>query len=196
MLKFGLALTAAVAAALVMSVPAAAGPFYASTGYGWNTDSEDVPFVSEDSGQAGSIALGTHVDGVDGLRFELEAAYRTHDSSVFGFIPLEHDTTTVIANVAYDFNDLNIGPAVPYALVGAGMAHTELTVGGIAPLTIENDGFAWQLGGGFNVPISETGIKLGLEYKYTDTPELAVFGFELDGGSNHSIMAKATVALN
>lgn len=184
-------------ALLGLTAPAASAKnLYVSTNFGWNVDGDStLPFVDEESGMVGTAAIGTEVDGVDGLRFELEAGFRSHDSNVFGFLTLEHDTTTVMANAAYDFNSVGLGRFVPFLLAGAGVAHTELTFGGLAPLTIENDGFAWQLGGGVNYQISPS-VKAGVRYNYLEAPEIEVFGFELDGGSNHSVMAGVTVSLN
>ena len=114
---------------------------------------------------------------------------------MFGFVPLEHDTTAVMANVLYDIQIEQAGRFVPYVMAGAGVAHTELTVGGLAPLTIENDGFAWQAGAGVNYRVSDS-VALGVGYRYLEAPAVEVFGFELDGGGNHAVMAHATIALN
>lgn len=194
-MQFRIALAvAALGLGLLGAQSALASGFYVATSFGPNWDGESsLPFVSEDTGLAGMVALGTHVDGVEGLRFELEASYRTHDSTVFGFIPLEHDTTAFMANVAYDFSGMD--RFVPYVMVGAGMAHTELTVGGLAPLTIENDGFAYQVGAGVNYRISDS-VALGIGYNYMEAPDVEVFGFELDGGSNHGVKLTATIATN
>jgi opacity protein-like surface antigen len=185
---------AALAFLALAAVPASAQGFYVSAAFGPNWDGDSsLPFVNEDTGLAGLVAVGAPIDGVAGLRVELEASFRSHDSTVFGFIPLEHDTTAVMVNAVYDAESLAIGRAVPYALVGAGVANTELTVGGIAPLTIENDGFAWQLGAGFNYRITDK-IWAGVGYRYVEAPKAEVFGFELDGGSNHAVLANVTFA--
>lgn len=189
-----LIITALLAVAAV--VPAEAKGFYVSTSFGLNQDGEsNLPFVSEDTGLVGSVALGTHVDGVTGLRFELEASYRTHDSTAFGFLTMEHDTTAVMANLAWDIEALSMGRVVPFIMAGAGMAHTELTFAGLAPLTVENDGFAFQLGTGLNYRISDS-VTAGLQYRYLEAPAVEIFGFELDAGSNHAAMATVSIALN
>lgn len=188
-----------VVAAFVLSHTAAlAGPFYVSTSFGpnWDEDSS-LPFVSEDTGLVGTVALGTYVKGVNGLRFEIEAGYRTHDSTFNPpgplAITLEHDTTTVMANAVYDFSGMD--RVVPYVLLGAGVAHTELTAGGLSLLTVENDGFAWQAGVGVNYRLTDS-VEVGLGYRYLEAPQLELFGFELDGGGNHAVLATATIALN
>lgn len=186
----------AISLALAAVVPAEAKGFYVSTSFGPNWDNEsNLPFVSEDTGLVGSVALGTNIDGVDGLRFELEASYRTHDSTAFGSLPIEHDTTAVMANLAWDVNGLAVGRVVPFIMAGAGVAHTEMTFGGLAPLTVENDGFAFQLGTGLNYLISD-GVTAGVQYRYLEAPAVEIFGFELDSGSNHAAMATVSIALN
>jgi opacity protein-like surface antigen len=197
MLQFRISVAVtALAIVILASATAFAGPFYVSTSFGPNFDGESpLPFVKEDTGLVGAVALGTHVNGVEGLRFELEASYRTHDSTLFGVIGLEHDTTAVMANAVYDVAGLAMGRVVPFVLVGAGVAHTELTVGGLAPLTLENDGFGFQLGAGLNYQIAEN-VSAGVQYRYAEFPEIEIFGTELDGGSNHAIMASVTLALN
>jgi opacity protein-like surface antigen len=170
-----------------------AGGFYVSGAFGPNWDSEStLPFVNEETGLAGVLAIGTGVPGVDGLRVEIEGSFRSHESTVFGVFPLEHDTTALMVNGVYDINGLAMGRVVPYVLLGAGVAHTELTLGGIAPLTLENDGFAYQAGAGLNYNVSDA-VAVGVGYRYLEAPEIEIFGFELDGGSNHAVMGHVTV---
>lgn len=181
--------------AFALSMQANAAGLYVSGSFGpnWDEDS-NLPFVSEDTGLVGAVALGTHVASVDGLRVELEASFRNHDSHI-GPIVLTHDTTAFMANVVYDAKGLAIGSVVPYFLLGGGAAWTDLTIGGLGLLTIENSGMAYQAGFGFNYQVSED-VGLGLGYRYLEAPALEVFGFELDGGGNHAIVASATIALN
>ena len=181
--------------AAVLSFPVSAAGLYVSGSFGVNYD-EDPPFafINEDTGLVGTVAIGTHVTGVDGLRLELEAAFRSHESTL-GPIVLEHDTTSLMANAVWDLEALAIGRVVPFVLVGGGIAGTELTFGGLGSPSIENDGFSWQLGAGANYRITD-GVSAGIQYRYAALPELEIFGFELDGGSNHSIMAGVTLSLN
>ena len=185
---------AMIVAALLAVAPASAAGFYVSGSFGANWD-EGAPFafVSEETGFVGAVALGTQVSGVEGLRAELEVSFRSHDINL-GPIPLEHDTTAVMLNAVYDIDGLAMGRVVPFVLLGAGVGSTELTVGGLSALSIENDGFAWQAGAGLNYAISES-VALGVGYRYLEAPALEIFGFELDGGGNHSVMATATVKL-
>ena len=181
--------------AAFLSLPVSAAGLYVSGSFGpnWDEDSS-LPFVSEETGLVGAVALGTSVASVDGLRVELEASFRNHDSNI-GPITLTHDTTAVMLNAVYDAKGLAIGNVVPYFLLGGGAAWTDLTIGGLGLLTIENSGMAYQAGFGFNYEVSED-VGLGLGYRYLEAPALEVFGFELDGGGNHAVMATATVKLN
>ena len=195
MLQFRIAFVATIIGLVLFGAQSAlAGPFYVSTSFGPNWDREsNLPFVSEDTGLVGMVALGTYITSVDGLRFEVEASFRNHDGTL-GPIPFEHDTTAVMVNVVFDAKGLAIGNVVPYALLGGGAAWTDLTIGGLGPLTIENSGMAYQAGAGFNYQVSED-VGVGLGYRYFQGPELSLFGFDLDGGSNHALLATATVKL-
>lgn len=202
MKRIGLIAAAAVSVLLVTACSgdaAAAAPaksWYVggSIGPGWDNESS-LPFVDEDAGLHGAIQIGTWVDDVPGLRLELEATFATHDATVFGVVPLRHDTNAVMVNAVYDFEGLAMGRVVPYAMVGGGAAHTELQLGGIAPLTVENNGFAWQLGAGLNYRVTDS-LWLGVGYRHLEAPEVKAFGFELDGGSNDIVEARATLAFN
>jgi opacity protein-like surface antigen len=196
MMQFRIALAAtALGLGLFGAQSALAGPFYVTGSFGVNYD-EDEPFafVKEETGLVGAVAVGTHVQGVEGLRIELEASFRSHDI-VVGPFQLEHDTTALMLNAVYDIEGLAIGRIVPYVLLGAGYAGTELTFGGIGPLTLENDGMGWQAGAGFNYQVSES-VSAGLGYRFLEAPAVEIFGFELDGGGNHAVMAHVSVALN
>jgi opacity protein-like surface antigen len=180
---------------LYVATPAKAAGFYVTSGFGWNVDGESTfSFVDEESGLVGTLAIGTPIDSLPGLRAELEGSFRTHEVNV-GPLTLEHDTTAFMLNAVYDAHGLALGKLVPFVLVGAGVAHTELTVGGLGLLTVENSGFAFQGGGGFNYALSDS-VSLGLRYNYLEAPEIVLFGTELDGGSNHSLLATATVKFN
>ena len=181
--------------AVALTVQAQAKGFYVSGSFGPNWD-EDPPFafVNEDTGLVGTIALGTHIAGVDGLRVELEASFRSHESTI-GPITLEHDTTAVMANVVWDIDAFAMGRVVPFVLVGGGIAGTELTFGGLGSPSIENDGFGFQMGAGANYRITDT-VSGGLQYRYASLPAVELFGFELDGGGNHALLATVNVALD
>lgn len=181
--------------AFALSMQANAGGVYAGAtfGAGWDNES-NLPFVTEDTGLHGAIQIGTHVDGVPGLRVELEGYFATHDASLFGVIPMAHDTQALMVNAAYDMAFFDLGRFVPYVMAGAGVAHTELTVGGLAPLTVENDGFAWQVGAGVNYNITDS-VAVGVGYRHLEAPELELFGFEIDGGSNDVVEARLRLKL-
>jgi opacity protein-like surface antigen len=171
-----------------------AGGTYISGNVGANWDDVESTFLESDTGFVVSGALGTSVKAVPGLRAEVEVAFRTNDVDVFGgFIEAEHNTTSVMGNVAYDFN--NVGTFRPYVLAGVGFAHTEGVIENISLATLESSGFAWQLGAGVNTQIAE-GVSAGIGYRYFQGPELDVLGFEVSDGSNHSVMATVTLSLD
>lgn len=183
----------ACALALAMSAPVKADT-YATVFGGANWDEVTSPLDS-DTGFVVGAALGTTVKSVPGLRTELEVAFRGNDVDVFkGFIQAEHNTTSVMGNVAYDFN-AGIGPFRSYVLGGVGFAHTEGVIENLALATVESSGFAWQLGAGFNTQLAE-GVKAGIGYRYFQGPELEVLGFEASDGANQSVLASITVDLN
>jgi opacity protein-like surface antigen len=188
--------TISLACALILAsvIPAQASGTYVTGFGGANWDDVASPLDS-DTGFVVGGALGTSVKAVPGLRAELEVAFRTNDVDVFGgFIEAEHNTTSVMGNVAYDFN-AGIGPFRPYVLAGVGFAHTEGVIENLSLATLESSGFAWQLGAGLNTQLAE-GVTAGVGYRYFQGPELEVLGFEVSDGSNHSVLATVTLDLN
>lgn len=186
-------LFATCALVLASVIPAQADTYVTGFG-GANWDDVASPLDS-DTGFVVGGALGTSVKAVPGLRAELEVAFRTNDVDVFkGFIQAEHNTTSVMGNVAYDFN-AGIGPFRPYVLAGVGYAHTEGVIENLSLATLESSGFAWQLGAGVNTQLAE-GVKAGVGYRYFQGPELEVLGFEVSDGSNHAVLATVTLDLN
>lgn len=191
-----------------------------STQNSWATDA-DTGFVI-------GGAVGTHLDKwAKGLKVELEASYRRNDvggvwvvsdfdTGVFDFtsngtIAANLSTFAVMANVWYEHD---MGWKVrPYIGGGVGWARTKtdgvlLTSTGSIEDTWnrENDGFAWQLGIGFNYQAAQ-GVDVGLGYRYFSGPDInqpftidlgfsdaATFGrIEND---NHSVMVNLTIDVN
>jgi len=191
-----------------------------STANSWATD--------PDTGFVVGGAVGTHLDKwVKGLRVELEASYRRNDvagvwtvsdfdTGVFDFtsggtIDANLSTFAVMANVWYEHD---MGWKVrPYVGGGVGWGRTKFdgalfTTGGSTEDTwsIEDDGFAWQLGFGFNYQAAP-GVDVGLGYRYFSGPDIstpytidlffsdpATFGrIEND---NHSVMVNLTIDVN
>lgn len=182
-----------IAALVSTSLVANAGGTYVSGNLGANWDDVASPLES-DTGFVVSGALGTSVKSVPGLRAEVEVAFRTNDVDVYsGYIEAEHNTTSVMGNLAYDFN--NVGTFRPYVLAGVGFAHTEGVIENLSIATLESSGFAWQLGAGLNTQVAD-GVSVGVGYRYFQGPELEVFGSEVSDGSNHSVMATVTLSLD
>lgn len=191
--------------------------------YRWNTDA-DTGFVL-------GGAIGTHLDKWQkGLRVELEASYRRNDvgggwtlaednSSTIntGAIDANMSTFAIMANVWYEHD---MGWKIrPYIGGGAGWgrAHFDgaLTSGftsggeganGDTTFDVSNDGFAWQLGAGFNYEASP-GVDVGLGYRYFSGPDfIEPFEVAASGPSsesfgrvenrNHSVMVNLTVDIN
>lgn len=180
----------AMLASSAIAAPSVADSYVTAFG-GVNWDDVASP-LSSDSGVLVGVAVGMPVKAVDGLRAELELAHRSNDVEAFK-IDAIHSTTSVMANLHYDLN-IQVGPAQPYIMVGAGYAHTEGVIEGISLASVEGSGFAWQLGTGLTVPVAD-GITANVGYRYFQGPEIDVLGFEASDGSNHSVMAGLSFAL-
>ena len=199
-----------------------------TTIYRWDTDA-DTGFVL-------GGAIGTHLDKWQkGLRVELEASYRRNDvggnwqvykdeadTSAFGAIDANMSTFAIMANVWYEHD---MGWKIrPYIGGGAGWgrAHFDgaLTSGltsrgenggeGSTTFNTSNDGFAWQLGAGFNYEAAP-GVDVGIGYRYFSGPDFIEpfsVGACLPNGCvsserfgrvenrNHSVMVNLTVDIN
>lgn len=183
-MKVGIA--AALIAAASIAYPSMADSYVTAT-VGANFDDTGT-FIESDTGTIVGLAVGMPIKAVPGLRGELELSQRSNDVEVLGgFIDAQHNTTSVMANLAYDIN-ADIGPARPYVLVGAGYARTEGVIENLSLATLESSGFAWQIGGGLRAKVAE-GITADIGYRYFSGPEIEVLGFEVSDGSNHSITA-------
>jgi opacity protein-like surface antigen len=189
----------------------------------WNLDS-DTGFVL-----GGTV--GTHLDKwLKGLRVELEASYRRHDvngafaatlystgttaslSTTGEFITGNLSTFALLANVWYEHD---MGWKVrPYVGGGVGWARTKFDAvadGGEGFLTTvdrSNDGFAWQLGVGFNYEAAP-GVDVGLGYRYFQGPDInRTFEFDPFSGKgnpeafgrlnndNHSVLVNLNIDIN
>jgi opacity protein-like surface antigen len=228
-------LASAAVAALASSGQADAGDFYVSVLGGANwfadqsvliTESTDVNFDYEgDTGFIVGGAIGVHLDKwAHGLRAELEATYRRNDlnghwissGNDTGAIEGNVSTFALMVNVWYD---IDIGQKfVPYVGGGAGWArhHAEIALldsGGTlrsnGTTQLENSGFNWHIGVGFNYPVSP-GVNVGVGYRYGSDPNLTgfkeggEFGGEGFGGEgnysvdneNHSVAINLTVDID
>lgn len=119
---------------------------------------------------------------------------------------------SILANVWYDFD---IGTKVkPYVGGGAGWARSRAEI--VAPVTTssgccdldgsnsrtqENSGFAWQLGAGFNYPVSP-GVDLGIGYRYFRGPSFDPLFIGKNNtpvpvdNENHSVQVNLTIGIN
>lgn len=190
-MKSGIA--AALMAAMSIAFPLSATADSYVTAFGGANWDDTGAYLDSDTGTIVGLAVGMPVKAVPGLRVELELAQRNNEVDIAGFIDAQHDTTSVMANLAYDIN-MDIGPARPYVLVGAGYARTEGTIESLSLATLEGTGFAWQIGTGFRADIAE-GIKLDVGYRYFSGPEIEVLNYEASDGSNHSVIAGISFAL-
>lgn len=177
-------------AAMVVASSAHAGGYVgAYGGINWD-DVISSPLVDSNAGFAVGGVLGMPVKSVPGLRVEADVSFRQNASDLLGGkIGVDHDTIAVLGNVAYDMGFATVGPAVPYILLGAGVARTQATFEDIALARLESTGFAWQAGIGINVNVAD-GAAIGFGYRYMQGPELEVLGLELSDGSNHALVAE------
>ncbi len=182
------------------------------TTFSWSTDA-DTGFVL-------GGAIGGHLDRwLTGLSVELEASYRRNDVGgtwttddncegrcSTGPIDANISTFALMANAWYEHD---MGWKIrPYAGGGLGWGRAHLDgalVSWTTTFDTSNDGFAWQLGAGFNYEASP-GVNVGLDYRYFVGPEFkAPFGDFGDGGENsfgtldndnHAVMVHLNVDIN
>ena len=166
--------------------------------------------------------VGTHLDKwVKGLSAEVEVSYRRNDVggtwlalsdggegpsfTSYGTIDANESTFAIMANLWYE---IDCGwKARPYVGGGAGWgrAHADgvfRTTDNSTTLSfdIQNNGFAYQLGAGFNYDV-QPGVAVGLGYRYFNGPNLAFDYFQgkqefkLDNDS-HSVLVNLTIDIN
>ncbi len=222
----------AIGTALALATPAQAGSdFYISVFGGANflQDQSAASFsdpthfttitTNPDTGFVLGGAIGTHLDNWQrGLRAEVEVSYRRHDVAGHWSISSDGGTTgpidgnastfAIMANIWYDFD---CGWKIkPYVGGGAGWARSKFDValltssGTSAYSTMQGDheGFAWQLGLGFNYEVAPD-VNVGLGYRYFHGPN---FDITSDGGEvsfepgldndNHSVLVNLTIDIN
>ena len=169
----------------------------------WSTDA-DTGFVL-------GGAIGGHLERwLTGLSVELEASYRRND--VGGVWSTFRDTGPIDANIstfalmANAWYEHDMGWRIrPYVGGGVGWARAHLDgalVSWTTTFDTSNDGFAWQLGAGFNYEASP-GVNVGLDYRYFVGPDFkepfADFGGEGFGtldNDNHAVMVHINVDIN
>jgi opacity protein-like surface antigen len=180
-LKNVLMASAAIVVGLATSDAAQAGGVYGTFTGGLNwTDGvrasgpSTTVETSADMGFVVSVAVGWHLDDVvaNGLRVELEGGYRhnhqpghaTINSS--SAITQTTSTWSVMGNVWYDFD---MGSRLkPYIGGGVGWARNKFIPKPFTTAqTVEDEGFAWQAGGGLNFEVNKD-ASIGLGYRYMD----------------------------
>ena len=179
---------------VALTMTASAKGFYVQTMAGANwSDTTNALGTDADVGFVLGGAVGTSIDAVPGLSLEGELAFRNNSVSTFGgFIDGDQDQTTFMANVRYDL--IREGAYKPYVLAGVGYGSNKLSIEN-SPIAFESQGVAWQLGTGVEMRVAD-GVWVGAGYRYVQTPEVEVLGFELSDGSNHNVMATARFSFN
>lgn len=189
---------------------------FATAGYFSGSEAHNT---DPDTGFVIGAAIGTGLDNwVKGLRVELEASYRRNDvggdwregifgglSTTTGDIDANASTFALMANAAYD---IDMGWKIkPYVMGGVGWARSKFegaeyfSGGGTnATFEVENSGFAWQLGAGFNYEVAP-GVDVGLGYRYFDAPDNSYFAgkniSEIDRDNvNHAVTVNLTIDTN
>lgn len=192
-----------------------------STVFNVNTDA--------DAGFIVGGAVGTGLDKwLNGLSVEVEASYRRNDvagnwnvldfdtgvldRTTTGAIDANLSTFAVMANVWYEHD---FGWKIrPYIGGGVGWGRTKFDGALLtSALTdsettwdLTNDGFAWQLGFGFNYQAAP-GVDLGLGYRYFNGPDIDLpynidlfwsndVNFGKVDADNHSVTVNLTIDVN
>ncbi len=166
-------------------------------------------------------AVGAGLDNwAKGLRVEIEASYRRNDvggnwqtgfffitapATFDGVIDANASTFALMANAAYDIDmDWKIKP---YVMAGAGWARTKYEGAeatgpffGTDQFDVENSGFAWQIGAGFNYEVAP-GVDVGLGYRYFDGPNTSYFAGKniapiTHDNVNHAVTVNLTIDTN
>lgn len=187
------------ALAFAAIIPTAAAGSYVTAYGGLNFDNVlNHPAVTDSAGAVVGGTIGTSVDSLPGIRVEADISFRQNDVDIGPFGPFtinaSHETFALMGNAVWDV-PVTLGPVQPYALLGAGYAHTEGIFENLSVAKVEASGFAWQIGTGLNVAVTD-GVTLGIGYRYQRSPELQVFGAELSNGVNHAALIEARIALD
>lgn len=170
-----------------------------------------------------------------GLRAEAEVSYRRNDvggrwtlsfggeggeGTGTGVVDSNTSTFAILANLWYD---IDIGNKVrPY--IGGGIGWARAHRDGAVALTVDSNvggeggtfttsrsfdqdhnGFAWQLGAGFNYEVAP-GVDVGLGYRYFKGPKLSGFsiggesggelGIPTEDNENHAVQANVTIKID
>lgn len=191
-----------------------------------NFSSTESFSIDPDTGFVIGGVIGTRLTNwAKGLRVEMEAGYRRNDmggawttdtGSTGGFLDGNLSTFSIMANLWYD---IDIGhKIVPYIGGGVGWARTHAEVARVETfddsgttydfrnsVERDNNGFAWQLGLGFNYEVAQD-VQVGLGYRYFVGPKFGdsyydqgLVTFNSDSrvdNDNHSVSVNLTVGIN
>ncbi len=164
------------------------------------TNSPETPSYDFDESAVAGLAAGYFIN--DALRVEAELRFRTiepeggyingldsRSSETFN-LGGEVDTTTIMANIIYEFD--NTSKFTPYVKGGAGIARSEASADLDIQPTFTNYGidrwqfpdndetnFAWAIGFGCDYSVTEK-VLFGLEYQYIDMGKVST-GVDMNG---------------
>jgi len=178
----------------LLCTTASAGNWYASAYGGANWD--DVlksDYLSDNTGFVIGGTVGKSIPSVPGLRIEADLAFRQNVIDLCE-LSVDHDVLTLMGNTVYDL-PLSVGPLHPYVLAGVGYGHSQARLEDLSIASVEASGVAWQLGAGVNTTLAD-GVQFGVGYRYVQAPEIEIFGTQLSDGTNHSVVAQLTFALD
>jgi len=231
--KIALFASTAIATA-ALALPADAGNFYVRMfgGANWVADagftaisptqsSDTMTFsVGGDTGWVVGGAVGYDLNEIlRGWSTEVEVSYRSNQDkghwfsttggSTHGNVDFDNTSLAVMANAWYEFP---IAGVSPYIGGGIGWARSrfkgtyDAASASDASFDFKNDGFAWQLGAGVNIPVQQ-GVTVGLGYRYFRGPQVTVESYGTVSGSvtnaanasvdteNHSVILDLKVSL-
>jgi opacity protein-like surface antigen len=134
-------------------------------GIDWGTFRTEVELGYRHSASRKTAHLKTSYS-VNGGSFD-GAAYSTRSRDEDVSADLRLSSWSLMANAWYDFHDILPLGITPY--VGGGLGVAQVKIAGWLDGTKQNEKndsvFAWQLGAGFSVPVSDS-IKLFADYRY------------------------------
>lgn len=166
------------------------------------TNSANTPSYDFDESAVFGLAVGYYIS--DAFRVEAEARFRkqeTEDGYLNGLDTRSNETfnmdgevgtTTIMANLIYDFD--NTTNFTPYVKGGLGVAYSDVSADMDLQPQFTNFGinrwqfpdndetnFAWSIGAGVDYNLTDN-LLIGLEYQYIDMDEIAS-GVDINGDS-------------
>jgi opacity protein-like surface antigen len=137
-----------------------------SWGIDWGSLRTEIELAYRGNNSKSRSTLSKQVK--DYLRYS-GATYTLVDSSSTSAITsdLTLNAFSLMANAWYDFHDLEFSGITPYAGGGFGFANVQISgsLKGVDIYRKDATTFAWQVGGGFTMPITDK-LKASLDYRY------------------------------